>query len=70
MNRLLQGESAAARRGAARRIIAVENRCQVAVLAPTEILAASTILLQELFLKLGYVVALLSGSRTQREKRN
>src|SRR4029077_2867102 len=50
-------------------VIAIENGYQVAVLAPTEILANQHyIYFKQLFSKLGYVVALLTGSFTGREK--
>jgi ATP-dependent DNA helicase RecG len=50
-------------------VIAIENGYQVAVLAPTEILASQHYLyFKNLFQKMGYVVALLTGSSTAREK--
>ncbi|MBI4902451.1 MAG: ATP-dependent DNA helicase RecG [Acidobacteria bacterium] len=71
MNRLLQGDVGSGKTlvAAESAIIAVENGYQVAVLAPTEILAAQHYLyFKNLFHKLGYVVALLTGSMTAREK--
>jgi ATP-dependent DNA helicase RecG len=71
MNRLLQGDVGSGKTlvAAEAAIIAVENRCQVAVLAPTEILASQHhFYFKNLFQKLGYVVALLTGSQSQREK--
>jgi ATP-dependent DNA helicase RecG len=50
-------------------IIAIENGCQVAMLAPTEILATQHYFyFRDLFGKLGYTVALLTGSNTKTEK--
>ena len=71
MNRLLQGDVGSGKTlvAAEAAVIAIENRCQVAVLAPTEILAAQHYLyLRQLFEKLGYVTVLLTGSSTAREK--
>jgi ATP-dependent DNA helicase RecG len=71
MNRLLQGDVGSGKTlvAAEAAIIAIENRYQVAVLAPTEILASQHFYsFKELFQPLGYVVALLTGSSTQREK--
>jgi ATP-dependent DNA helicase RecG len=71
MSRLLQGDVGSGKTlvAAEAAIIAVENHYQVAVLAPTEILASQHYYyFKSLFQKLGYVVALLTGSRTQREK--
>ncbi len=71
MNRLLQGDVGSGKTlvAAEAAIIAIENGCQVAVLAPTEILAAQHYLyFKNLFSKLGYVVGLLTGSMTAREK--
>jgi ATP-dependent DNA helicase RecG len=71
MNRLLQGDVGSGKTlvAAEAAIIAIENGCQVAVLAPTEILAAQHhVYFRNLFSKLGYVVALLTGSNTAREK--
>ena len=72
MNRLLQGDVGSGKTlvAAEAAIIAVENKCQAVVLAPTEILATQHFLyFKELFQKLGYVVVLLTGSTTQHEKK-
>ncbi|MGC9972463.1 MAG: ATP-dependent DNA helicase RecG [Bryobacteraceae bacterium] len=71
MNRLLQGDVGSGKTlvAAEAAIIAIENGCQVAMLAPTEILATQHYFyLRTLFAKLGYTVALLTGSATKREK--
>jgi ATP-dependent DNA helicase RecG len=71
MYRLLQGDVGSGKTlvAAEAAIIAVENGYQVAVLAPTEILAAQhAFYLRRLFSKLGYRVALLTGSAGKREK--
>jgi ATP-dependent DNA helicase RecG len=71
MNRLLQGDVGSGKTlvAAEAAIIAIENGFQVAVLAPTEILATQHYLyFKNLFSKLGYVVALLTGSMSVREK--
>jgi ATP-dependent DNA helicase RecG len=71
MNRLLQGDVGSGKTlvAAEAGIIAIENGYQVAVLAPTEILATQHYLyFKNLFSKLRYVVALLTGSNTVREK--
>jgi ATP-dependent DNA helicase RecG len=71
MNRLLQGDVGSGKTlvAAESAIIAVENGYQVAVLAPTEILATQHYLyFKNLFQKLGYVIALVTGSMTAREK--
>ncbi|MCW5982582.1 MAG: ATP-dependent DNA helicase RecG [Bryobacteraceae bacterium] len=72
MHRLLQGDVGSGKTlvAAEAAIIAVENRYQVAVLAPTEILASQHhFYLKNLFAKLGYAVGLLVGSYSQREKK-
>jgi len=71
MHRLLQGDVGSGKTivAAEAAIIAIENGYQAAVLAPTEILAAQHYLyLKPLLAKLGYVVALLTGSFSDREK--
>ena len=71
MNRLLQGDVGSGKTivAAQAAIIAIENGYQVAVLAPTEILATQHLgYFKRLLEKLGYVVALLTGSMTGREK--
>ncbi len=71
MNRLLQGDVGCGKTivAAEAAVIAIENGFQVAVLAPTEILAAQHgIYFRQIFSKLGYVTALLTGSFTNREK--
>ncbi len=65
MNRLLHGDVGSGKTivAAEAMVIAVENKFQAAVLAPTEILATQHFLsLQPLFRKLGYQVNLLTGS--------
>jgi ATP-dependent DNA helicase RecG len=71
MNRLLQGDVGSGKTivAAQAAVIAIENGYQVAVLAPTEILAAQHhSYFKRLLEKLGFVVALLTGSLSAREK--
>ncbi|HSW48804.1 MAG TPA: ATP-dependent DNA helicase RecG [Bryobacteraceae bacterium] len=71
MNRLLQGDVGSGKTlvAAQAAIIAIENGCQVAVLAPTEILAQQHYYyLKNLFAGLGYAVLLLTGSATAGER--
>jgi ATP-dependent DNA helicase RecG len=71
MNRLLQGDVGSGKTivAAEAGVIAVENGYQVVVLAPTEILANQHhIYFKQLFAKLGYVLALITGSFSSREK--
>jgi ATP-dependent DNA helicase RecG len=71
MNRLLQGDVGSGKTivAAEAAVIAVENGYQVAVLAPTEILATQhSFTFKQIFSKLGYVSMLLTGSFTAREK--
>ncbi len=71
MNRLLQGDVGSGKTlvAAEAAIIAIENGYQVAVLAPTEILAAQhQVYFKRLLEKLNYVVAPLTGSQSAREK--
>ena len=71
MHRLLQGDVGSGKTivAAEAAVIAIENGYQVAVLAPTEILASQHYFyLKPLLAKLGYVVTLLTGSFTSREK--
>jgi ATP-dependent DNA helicase RecG len=71
MNRLLQGDVGSGKTivAAQAAVIAIENGFQVAVLAPTEILAAQHYAyFRRLMEKLGYTVVLITGSRTARQK--
>ena len=71
MNRLMQGDVGSGKTlvAAEAAIIALENGWQVATLAPTEILATQHFFyFKDLFRKLGYTVALLTGSNTKGEK--
>jgi ATP-dependent DNA helicase RecG len=71
MGRLLQGDVGSGKTlvAAEAAVIAIENGYQAAVLAPTEILASQHYFyFKNLFQKMGYVPALLTGSNTQREK--
>jgi len=71
MNRLLQGDVGSGKTVVAAQagVIAVESGYQVAVLAPTEILAAQHyIYLKNLFAPLDYHVALLTGGGRSRAK--
>jgi len=71
MNRLLQGDVGCGKTivAAEAAVIAIENGYQVAVLAPTEILAAQHgFYFRQILSPLGYVTALLTGSFTSREK--
>jgi ATP-dependent DNA helicase RecG len=71
MYRLLQGDVGSGKTlvAAEAAIIAIENGYQVTVLAPTEILATQHYFyFKKLFQKLGYVVILVTGSATARDK--
>jgi ATP-dependent DNA helicase RecG len=72
MYRLLQGDVGSGKTlvAAEAAIIAIENQYQVAVLAPTEILAAQHFFyFRKLFNKLGYQTILLTGSASAHEKK-
>ncbi len=72
MSRLLQGDVGSGKTlvAAEAAIIAMENGYQVCVLAPTEILATQHFFyFKNLLTRLGYIVVLLTGSMTAREKR-
>lgn len=72
MNRLIQGDVGSGKTvlAAALCYLAVQNGCQAAVMAPTEILAAQHLeSLQPLFAKQGIVCAGLFGSMTAKQKR-
>jgi ATP-dependent DNA helicase RecG len=71
MYRLLQGDVGSGKTlvAAEAAIIAIENGYQVAVLAPTEILATQHYFyFKKLFQKLDYVTLMLTGSTTARDK--
>ncbi len=71
MNRLLQGDVGSGKTIVAVQaaIIALENGYQVAVMAPTEILAAQHLIsFRKLLEPVGYVVVGMTGSHGQREK--
>ena len=71
MNRLLQGDVGSGKTivAAEAAVIAIENGYQVAVLAPTEILATQhAFYFRQILAPLGYTTALLTGSFTSREK--
>jgi len=71
MSRLLQGDVGSGKTivAAEAAVIAVENGYQVAVLAPTEILAAQhAFYFKQILSRIGYVTLLLTGSFSAREK--
>jgi ATP-dependent DNA helicase RecG len=73
MRRLLQGDVGSGKTIVAfeAAIIAIENGYQVALMAPTEILAAQHILsARKILEKAGYSIVLLTGSLDEQQKRN
>ena len=71
MSRLLQGDVGSGKTlvAAQAAVIAIENGYQTVLLAPTEILASQHyVSFKNLFQKLGYVVLLLTGTNSAREK--
>ena len=71
MSRLLQGDVGSGKTlvAAQAAVIAIENGYQTVLLAPTEILASQHYLsFRNLFQRLGYVVLLLTGTNSAREK--
>ncbi len=71
MNRLLQGDVGSGKTIVAVQaaIVALENGCQVAIMAPTEILAAQHLhYFHKLLGALGYQVAMLAGSQPAAQK--
>src|SRR5436190_19152268 len=71
MNRLLQGDVGSGKTivAAQAAVIAIENGYQVAVLAPTEILATQHYFyFRKLLAEIGYQTVLLTGSKTSHEK--
>jgi ATP-dependent DNA helicase RecG len=72
MNRLLQGDVGSGKTlvAAEAAVIAIENGYQVAVLAPTELLAMQHYLsLGKFFRRLGYPIAFMVGSQSAAEKK-